>query len=103
MLFYIQGTPQSRLNQEDLQSGLKSAFDKLGEKKRILVLPPDFTRYHSQAGQITKIVWDYYQDKVIDILPAIGTHYPMTREEISKMYPGVPIGLFRVHDWRNGS
>lgn len=26
----------------------------------------------------------------------------MTREEISKMYPGVPTGLFRDHNWRDG-
>lgn len=50
MLFYMRGNPQFHLNQEDLKTGLKTAFDQLGVKKRILIVPPDFTRYHSQAG-----------------------------------------------------
>jgi nickel-dependent lactate racemase len=35
-----------------------------------------------------------------DILPALGTHFPMTEDEIKKMFPGVPVSLFRVHNWR---
>jgi hypothetical protein len=34
----------------------------------------DFTRAHSQAGIITKLVYEYYGDKVKDILPALGSH-----------------------------
>ena len=36
-----------------------------------------------------------------DILPALGTHSPMTAQQIGHMFPGVPAHLFRVHDWRN--
>lgn len=68
----------------------------------MLVIPPDFTRFHSQAGLLTELGWEYYRERLIDVLPAIGTHYPMTREEIAAMFGTVPIDLFRVHDWRQG-
>jgi nickel-dependent lactate racemase len=35
-----------------------------------------------------------------DILPAIGTHAPMSPPEIQRMFGDVPESLFRVHDWR---
>ncbi len=34
------------------------------------------------------------------VLPAIGTHAPMTEGEIASMYPETPGSLFKVHDWR---
>ncbi len=92
----------SNLNSSDLKNYLFKAFEKLGPKKKILVIPPDYTRYHSHAGEITQYAWEYYNNKIEDILPAIGTHSPMTEQEISHMFPGVPYDLFRVHDWRNG-
>jgi len=67
---------------------------------RILILPPDITRYHSRAGRITDLLVEKLGKKVAAIMPALGTHAPMTREEIAKMYPNSPVALFRVHDWR---
>jgi nickel-dependent lactate racemase len=32
----------------------------------------------------------------------VGTHFPMTAGEIETMFPGVPVDLFREHDWRGG-
>ena len=34
-------------------------------------------------------------------MPALGTHAPMSSEQISRMFPGVPHSLFRVHAWRD--
>ncbi|MCK5852416.1 DUF2088 domain-containing protein, partial [bacterium] len=70
-------------------------------KKKILIIPPDFTRYHSRAGEITEYAYQFYGDKVTDILPALGTHFPMKENEIKKMFGEVPLNLFREHDWRN--
>jgi nickel-dependent lactate racemase len=36
----------------------------------------------------------------VEILPALGTHVPMTDEELTSMFPGIPTSVFRVHDWR---
>jgi len=35
------------------------------------------------------------------VLPALGTHSPMTDEQISHMFGKTPRHLFRVHDWRH--
>ncbi len=67
---------------------------------RILILPPDITRYHSRAGRITDLIVEKLGKKVAAIMPALGTHAPMTREEIAKMYPQSPAERFKVHDWR---
>lgn len=101
MIYYKYGTPQSNLSADDLRKGLREALDKIGEKKKVLVVPPDFTRFPSRAGELTEMSWEYYGDKLTDILPALGTHTPMTDEQISTMFGKTPKDLFRVHDWRN--
>ena len=61
-----------------LNIGVFSALVKLGPRKKVLVVPPDFTRFHSRAGDITSLVYNYYKENLKDILPALGTHAPMT-------------------------
>ena len=65
------------------------------------MVPPDFTRFHSRAGDITVLLYNYYKKNLKDILPALGTHAPMTDIQIDAMFKGIPKDLFRVHDWRN--
>ena len=101
MLYYKNGSDQTVLTDEDLKQGLFEALQQLGEKKKVLALPPDFTRFHSRAGILTKHAYEFYGEKLTDILPAIGTHFPMSEVEIDKMFPSVPADLFRNHDWRN--
>lgn len=100
MIYYQTGSESSVLNLEDLEHGLYEALAKLGPRKKVLVVPPDFTRFHSRAGDITSLIYKYYKDNLKDVLPALGTHVPMTGKEIEQMYKGVPEDLFRVHDWR---
>ncbi len=101
MIYFQSGSEDKVINQEDLKEGINSAFAKLGARKKVLVIPPDFTRFHSRAGDITSFIYDYYKDDIKDVLPALGTHSPMTENEIACMYKGVPKDLFRIHDWRN--
>lgn len=100
MLYYQRGSVTEELGLEDLREGLYQTFEKLGNRKKVLALPPDFTRLHSHAGVLTDLTYKYYRDKLTDVLPAIGTHFPMTEEEISKMFADVPKNLFRNHNWR---
>ncbi|MBE6688531.1 MAG: DUF2088 domain-containing protein [Ruminococcaceae bacterium] len=82
-----------------LDASLGSNYQKL---KKVLILPPDFTRFHSCAGKITKYYYDKLKDICeIDILPALGTHVAMTREECKEMFGDIPYEKFIVHDWRN--
>jgi nickel-dependent lactate racemase len=101
MIYYQKGSENTVLTHQDLREGLFEALGKLGARKKVLAVPPDFTRYHSHAGELTALVYDYYKGGLTDILPALGTHSPMTSSQISTMFPGVPGELFRIHDWRN--
>ena len=102
MLLYSKGSVDANLSLDDLREGLYQALDKLGPRRKVIAIPPDITRYHSQAGVLTELVWEYYREKLGDVLPSIGTHYPMSDDEIGAMYGNTPRNLFRVHDWRNG-
>ncbi|AGC69482.1 hypothetical protein Cst_c25250 [Thermoclostridium stercorarium subsp. stercorarium DSM 8532] len=70
--------------------------------KKILLLPPDFTRMHSGAGKITAMIYSKLKDSVqVDIMPALGTHDPMTREQVKVFFEGmVPYEEVLVHNWR---
>ena len=100
MIYFEAGGPQTELSQEDLKQGITQALKKLGERKKVLAVPPDITRYYSQAGLLTQFAYDYYGERLTDILPALGTHAPMSPSEIERMFGHVPTSLFRVHDWR---
>ena len=101
MYFESDGLPSTKLSAEDLKEGLFQALNKLGEKKKVLAIPPDYTRLPSRAGELTEFAWKYYGDKLTDILPALGTHSPMTDHQIEHMFGKTPRNLFRDHDWRN--
>jgi nickel-dependent lactate racemase len=100
MLFYSKGSENSNINSEELKEIVFSALSKLGPRKKVLVIPPDYTRYHSRAGKITRYAYEYYGNSLTDILPALGTHAPMNEKEITDMFFDVPKSLFRIHDWR---
>lgn len=102
MLFYSKGSVDSSLTREDLKEGLYEALGKLGDRKRVIAIPPDITRLHSQSGVLTEYVWEFYNERLTDILPSIGTHVPMTEREIGMMFGKTPKSLFRIHDWRDG-
>jgi len=102
VLLYSRGQENDNLTSQDLKEGFCSALETLGPKKKVLVVPPDFTRCHSRAGELTSIAWEYYGDSLTDILPALGTHSAMTEAEIKQMYGQTPLGLFREHNWRTG-
>src|SRR5215469_323181 len=85
-----------------LRDGLFQALGALGRRNKVLVIPPDFTRYHSRAGKLTQYAFEYYGERLACVLPALGTHAPMTEGQIATMFDNIPRELFRVHDWRNG-
>jgi nickel-dependent lactate racemase len=100
MLLYNRGSENDVLHEEDLRNGLSEAFGKLGARNKVLAIPPDHTRFHSQAGSLTRLVWEYYGSRLTDILPALGTHTAMSESNIRGMFGNTPLNLFRAHDWR---
>jgi nickel-dependent lactate racemase len=101
MLFFARGDKNDDLTRPQLQQILFEVMGKLGNPAKVLVIPPDFTRFHSFAGDVTEVLYTYYGDRLTDILPALGTHTPMTEAEIRKMFGTTPLNLFRVHNWRS--
>jgi len=70
--------------------------------KKVLILPPDFTRMYSGAGKITEIYYNLLKDTCqVDIMPALGTHVAMTEEEWKAFFGSVPFDKMIVHNWRN--
>lgn len=100
-LYFAAGSPTTEMSPEELRANLFSALDAIGKKSKVLAVPPDFTRFHSQAGVITEMAWEYFGERMTDVLPALGTHKAMTDTEIATMYGRTPREIFRVHDWRN--
>src|SRR3974377_1327170 len=101
-LFCAIGSETTELSPGDLQQALCQALDRLGERQKVIALPPDFTRYAARAGDVTRLAWQYFGDRLTDVMPALGTHVPLSDCEITTMFGDMPRSLFRVHDWRSG-
>ncbi len=100
------GGKDSVITSEEKLALLHKALLKLGGiPKKMLIIPPDITRLHSNAGELTQILyklWNAANGTTFDILPAIGTHAPMTEEQIAEMYGNLPKATYHVHNWRTG-
>jgi nickel-dependent lactate racemase len=95
------GSPTTVISDDELRRVVADALRQLGTRRRVLAIPPDITRLNSRSGPMLAAVEGLYGPSLVDVLPALGTHVPMSSEQIARMYPGVPESKFRVHDWRN--
>ena len=100
MIYFKSGSENTVLDSKDLEVGIVSSLEKIGARRKVLVVPPDCTRFHSRAGELTSYIYKYYKDNLKDILPALGTHSPVTDLQLGEMFRGIPKSLFRIHDWR---
>jgi nickel-dependent lactate racemase len=99
--YYANGSEQTSLTSEDLRQALQQTFSQIGNRNKVLLLPPDATRIFSRAGDLTVLCHELLGDRVADIMPALGTHSPMKPAQLEHMFPGVPLDLFRAHRWRD--
>ena len=76
------------MRKEEVRSTLKSWINSLNVRlQNVLLLPPDFTRGNSGAGIIVEELYELLGSSVeIDIMPALGTHVPMSDEELTIMF-----------------
>ncbi len=100
MEIFLKGNTPLGLSNLEIEEALLQSIQ--GKKlKKVLLIPPDFTRFHSNAGLITNRYYHALKETAqIDILPALGTHDPMSEEEIIEMYGDIPFDRFIVHNWR---
>lgn len=98
---YLKAQNEHGLTNDEIKNAL-TEYVKPFQAKKVLLIPPDFTRFHSNAGLITNHYYHYYTNLGVhvDILPALGTHDPMTKEEVLEMYGDIPYEKFLVHNWR---
>src|SRR5579859_4800541 len=99
-LYCATGSVDTDLSSQQLNDLLVESLAKLGDRKNVLVVPPDQSREHSRAGELTGYIYKHYGDKLKAVLPAIGTHTPMRPDQLAHMFPAVPQNLFKVHNWR---
>jgi nickel-dependent lactate racemase len=94
------GSVDTDLTAQQLNDLLVEGLNKLGVRNNVLAVPPDQTRAHSRAGDLTRSAWKHYGGRMKAVLPALGTHAPMKPEQIAAMYGDMPLDLFKVHNWR---
>ena len=99
---FVYAASQQGLSREEIRSALLESLN--GRTLRhALIIPPDFTRFHSNAGFITNVYYHALCDMgcEVDILPALGTHVPVTQEEAAIMFGDIPYEKFIPHNWRS--
>ncbi|HEY4696025.1 MAG TPA: lactate racemase domain-containing protein [Candidatus Hydromicrobium sp.] len=97
---YIIKSKSGIITDKEIYNVLDSALKSGKFIRKALILPPDITRINSYAGLITRMLVKILSKAEIDIMPAIGTHAPMTDDEIERMYERIPKDKFVVHKWR---
>lgn len=85
----------------DFLDSLIASLQKTRRLERVLIIPPDITRFHSWAGFITEHLYRVLSPNAsITILPALGTHAPMSDDELGHMFPSIPKEHIVPHLWR---
>lgn len=97
----LSATSERGLTGPEIRAALETALGDRSRLRRVLLLPPDFTRLHSDAGRIVRILWELLSPACrIDILPALGSHAPMTLGEWTTMFGDIPFESMIRHNWR---
>ena len=101
MEHFVYAETEQGLSREAIRDALLKSLE--GRTlKNVLIIPPDYTRFHSNSGYITNVYYHALVDMgcAVDILPALGTHVPVTREEAATMFGDIPYEKFIPHNWR---
>lgn len=100
----IESNTNQCLNLENKKEIIAKLTKNLSDKiKRIILLPPDSTRKHSGIGELTELLYFALQkkNKDVDIMPALGTHSAMDKEQLQAMFGSkIPLDKYIVHNWR---
>ncbi len=102
MEIYKISTDGKGLSRTEIREALLESLEGRALKK-VLIIPPDFTRLHSGAGYITNVYYHALKERGIsvDIMPALGTHVPVTESQWQSMFGDIPYERMIIHDWRN--
>jgi len=104
-LFKVAETAEGLSNDEIaalLEKALRDWESSRGAVRNALVIPPDFTRFHSNAGFITQVFYRLLTARgaSVDVMPALGTHVPVSESQWKTMFGDIPYSKMIVHNWR---
>lgn len=87
---------------EQLEKILDDLLVQYPDAKKVLIIPPDYTRCYSYAGEITQLLYKKLSPSAqIDVMPALGTHMAMNEDEMQKFFGDVvPRDRIIVHHWQ---
>ena len=97
---FLKSNRQEGLTPQEIKEAVVKSLEGKSLKK-VLLVPPDFTRFYSNAGYITNLYYHLLKEFAqVDILPALGTHEAMTKAECEEMFGDIPFEAFIYHNWR---
>jgi len=101
MEYFIYPKSGDALTDDEIRAALLKAAAELRPKK-VLLIPPDFSRYYSNAGFITNFYYHMFakHGAEVDVLPALGSHEPVSREQSDVMFGDIPYEKLIPHRWR---
>lgn len=90
------------LSEKEIYQVADQMLSQAADAKRVLLVPPDITRCYSYAGKITGYCYRRLSGQAeVKIMPALGTHRMMTREEqVSFIGEDIPAEAYLYHNWR---
>ena len=93
---------ENGLTEDEIRSALLQSLEGRTLRK-VLIIPPDHTRLHSNAGYITGVYYHALTEMGVqtDIMPALGTHAPVSESQWNAMFAGIPYEKMLVHDRRH--
>jgi nickel-dependent lactate racemase len=102
----LKETANTGISDANLAAALGESVADCGGARKVLLIVPDFTRFHSNGGRIANLYYHHFRDNFdncrVDLLVALGTHVAMTPEECEAMYGDIPYQSFIMHNWRTG-
>ncbi len=94
-----EGGPEAELSADFLRDALSRALGKFGTGAKCW--PCRRTVAASTPGPGSyPVCLPIYGDRLACVLPALGTHLPMTPAALTRMFGDIPQSLFAVHNWR---
>jgi len=104
--YFARGGTGDNISTAEKREALTQALKVIGRPlRKVLILPPDHTRLNSDAGELTRLLYEMLSPQTeVDIMPALGTHSPMTEAQLRmKFGESIPLARFKVHDGEGGS
>ena len=102
------GGPAASISSDELRlivDEIATADVLAADARRVLLVPPDLTRLHSRAGEITGLLFERLcaSGCEVAVLPALGTHAALTPHEANLLFGDrIPFARIRRHRWREG-